>query len=232
MSINLAREGASRAGSDVSYRSRCGCIAVSQANARFLQDLEVAAESRCAHVPPSAPPSGIGNEEVVLSADAWLPVAVVQLTLMEMRLFGRSRAGTSQAWAVYDLLAGTFVTRLDEEPPRDPVVLDGGVIKHRLKLKEPAKKLDDVIAKYDKVTSDDAKAKYRAQLANLGVPDMHTATTGTSSPFLYPVHLAIARQKGGTERIVAVDAFRSRIDDDLSLEMSKSIAWIRESLGF
>jgi hypothetical protein len=174
---------------------------------------------------------GIGKEGVVWSADAWMPVAVVQLTLMEMRVFGRSRAGTSQAWAVYDLLAGTFVTRLDEEPPRDPVVLDGGVIRHRLKLKDPSKRLDDVIAKYDKVTSDDAKAKYRAQLADLGVPDWHTATTGSSSPFLYPVYIAIARQKGGTERILAVDAFRSRIDDDLSLEMSKSISWIRESLG-
>lgn len=174
---------------------------------------------------------GIGKEEVVWTADAWLPVAVVQLTLMEMRLFGKSRAATSQAWAVYDLLAGTFVTRLDDEPPRDPVNLDGGQITPRLKVKDPAKRLDDVIARYDTVTSDDAKAKYRSQLADLGVPDMHTATTGNSSPFLYPVHLAIARQKGGAERVIAVDAFRSRIDADLGLEMSKSISWIRESLG-
>lgn len=111
-----------------------------------------------------------------------------------------------------------------------PVHVDGPLLVPRLKLKDPAKALDDVIARYDKVTSDEAKAKYRKQLANLGVPDYHTATTGGSAPFLYPVHIAIIRQKGGTERIVAVDSFRSRIDADLSLNMSKSISWIRESI--
>ena len=173
---------------------------------------------------------GIGKEEVVWSADAWMPVAVVQLTLLEMQLV-RRQTRTSQAWTVYDLLAGTFVTRLDTEPTPAPVHLDGPVLEPKLKLKDPAKALDDVITRYEKVTSDDAKSKYRKQLANLGVPDYHTATTGGTAPFLYPVHIAIVRQKGGTERVVAVDSFRSRVDADLGLNMSKSISWIRESIA-
>ena len=50
-------------------------------------------------------------------------------------------------------------------------------------------------------------------MVNLGVPDWHVPTTGTPSPFLYPVHLAIA-QKNGTQRVVAIDAYRSRVDAD------------------
>jgi hypothetical protein len=157
-------------------------------------------------------------------------VAVVQLTLLEMQLV-RRQTRTSQAWTVYELLAGTFVTRLDAEPTSEPVCLDGPLLAPKLKLKDPAKALDDVIARYEKVTSDDAKSKYRKQLADLGVPDFHTATTGGTAPFLYPVHVAIVRQKGGTERVVAVDSFRSRVDADLGLNMSKSISWIRESIA-
>ena len=44
------------------------------------------------------------------------------------------------------------------------------------------------------------------------------------------VHLAIA-QKNGTERVVAIDAYRSRVDADLGHELSKAITWVRESLG-
>ena len=172
---------------------------------------------------------GIGKEEVVWSDDAWVPVSVVPLTLMEMGIVRRKTA-TSQKWAVYDLIGGTFVTGLDTEPARTPVELDGGTIKPQLNVVDPRKTLDAIVAKYDKVTSDDAKAKWRGQMANLGVPDWHVPTTGTPSPFLYPVHLAIAR-KNGTERVVAIDAYRSRVDADLAHELSKAITWVRESLG-
>ena len=83
----------------------------------------------------------------------------------------------------------------------------------------------------DQVTSEQAIKKYRGQLAELGVPDWHTATTGTPSPFLYPMFLAIARQKSGSERVVAIDAYRNRVDADLGVELSKQIAWVKESLG-
>jgi hypothetical protein len=173
---------------------------------------------------------GIGKEEVVWSSDVWIPVAVVQLTLLEIQRV-RRQTRTSQAWTVYDLLAGTFVTRLDNEPARTPVHLDGPVLAPKLKLKDPAKTLDDVITRYEKVTSEDAKGRYRQQLANLGVPALHTATTGGTAPFLYPLHVAIVRQKGGTERVIAVDSFRSRVDADLGLSMSRLISWIRESIA-
>jgi hypothetical protein len=35
------------------------------------------------------------------------------------------------------------------------------------------------------------------------------AVAGTSSPFVYPVHVAIARHKSGTERVIVIDAYRS-----------------------
>ncbi len=43
--------------------------------------------------------------------------------------------------------------------------------------------------------------------------------------------LAIARQKSGSERVVAIDAYRNRVDADLGVELSKQIAWVKESLG-
>ena len=58
------------------------------------------------------------------------------------------------------------------------------------------------------------------------MPEMNVPTTGTPSPFLYPVHLAIA-QKNGTERVVAIDAYRSRPDADLGHELSKPRELIR-----
>jgi hypothetical protein len=172
---------------------------------------------------------GIGKEEVVWSGDAWMPVSVLPLALMQMGVFRRKTAAW-QMWAVYDLIGGTFVTGLDDEPARTPVQLDVGTIKPQLKVVEPRKTLDAIVAKYNKVTSDDAKAKYRGQMTNLGVPELNVPTTGTPSPFLYPVHLAIA-QKHGTERVAAIDAYRSRADADLGHELSKAIAWVRESLA-
>ncbi|MDW3214976.1 MAG: hypothetical protein R8G01_13315 [Ilumatobacteraceae bacterium] len=45
-------------------------------------------------------------------------------------------------------------------------------------------------------------------------PSYRSPNLGTSSPFLYPMNLAIAK-KGSTERVVAIDAFRARPDADL-----------------
>ncbi len=173
---------------------------------------------------------GIGRETVVAGGDAWIPVSVVPLTLMEVGILRRKTAAT-QMWAVYDLIGGTFVTGLDAEPERTPVQLDGPRLEPRLKIPEPAKRLDKIVASYRKVTSDDAKAKYRGQMANLGVPDWQVPTTGTPTPFLYPVHLAIAQQKNGSERVIAIDAFRSRVDADLGYELSKIIASVRDKLA-
>lgn len=171
---------------------------------------------------------GIGKEDVVWSGDVWIPVSVVQLTLMELGILKRKTA-TSQMWATYDLIGGTFVTGLDTEAERTVVELDGPRLEPQLKVVDPAKQLDGIVARYGKVTSEDAKAKYRGQMAKLGVPDWQVPTTGTSVPFLYPFHLAIA-QRNGTERVVAIDAYRSRIDEDLGHELSKAIAWVRQSL--
>ncbi len=87
-----------------------------------------------------------------------------------------------------------------------------------------------IVAKYQKVTSDDARAKYRGQMADLGVPDRQVPTTGTSMPFLYPVYLAIAQSKNGSERVIAIDAYRSRADADVGHELSKTITVVRVSL--
>lgn len=171
---------------------------------------------------------GFGKEDVTWSGDAWLPVSVVQMTLMQMGSLRRKTAA-SQMWGVYGLIGGTFVTGLDAEPERTPVQLDADRIQPTLKVTDPAKTLDKIVTTYRKVTSDDAKAKYRGHMANLGVPDWQVPNTGTSTPFLYPVHLAIA-QKGGTERVVAIDAFRSRPDADLGHELTVAIVNVRQSL--
>ncbi len=172
---------------------------------------------------------GFGKEDVTWSGDAWLPVSVVQMTLMQMGSLRRKTAA-SHMWGVYDLIGGTFVTALDTEPERTSVQLDAGQIQPTLKVTDPAKTLDKIVASFRKVTSDDAKAKYRGQMGNLGVPDWQVPNTGTSTPFLYPVHLAIA-QKGSTERVVAIDAFRSRPDADLGHKLTKAIVNVRQSLN-
>lgn len=172
---------------------------------------------------------GIGKQEVVMSADAWIPVAVVPLTLMELGIVRRKTA-TTQQWNVYDLIGGTFVTAVDTEPERHPVPIDGALLPALQQLVEPARALDAVEAKWERVTSDDTKTKYRAQLTKLGVPEWHVPTTGTPAPFLYPLHLAIAKQKA-SERVIAVDSYRSRIDADLGHELSKSIASVRELIA-
>ena len=171
---------------------------------------------------------GIGKEQVAWSGDVWMPVSVVPLTLMAMGIFRRKTA-TSQKWVVYDLIGGTFVTRLDEMPAPTSIRIDGGTIKPQMKVVDPRKTLDAVTAKYSKATTDATREKLRGQMADLGVPDLNVPTTGTPSPFLYPVHLAIA-QKNTTERVIAIDAYRSRVDAGLGHEMSKAITWIRESL--
>lgn len=173
---------------------------------------------------------GIGKEEVVWAGDAWIPVVVLQLTLRKYGPFQR-KAATTPAWGIYDLVGGTFVTRLDSEPERTAVRLDGPKVDQLLKLGEPAKTLEVIIGRWNKASGEATIAKYRAEMSRLGVPEMHTATVGTSSPFLYPVHLAIARAKSGTERVIAIDAYRSRPDADLGLALSRQIAPVRSAIG-
>lgn len=112
---------------------------------------------------------GFGKEDVTWSGDAWLPVSVVQMTLMQMGSLRRKTAA-SHMWGVYDLIGGTFVTALDTEPERTSVQLDAGQIQPAVRVTDPAKTLDKIVTTYRKITSDDAKAKYRGQMANLGVP--------------------------------------------------------------
>lgn len=172
---------------------------------------------------------GIGKEEVTWEGNAWIPVALVQLTLRKYGPFQRKMA-TSQTWAVYDLVGRSFVTRLDEEPDRTPVAMDGPRLEQVLKLTEPGKSLESIIAKWDKATGEATIQKYRHEMDLLGVPAMHTATVGTTTAFLYPVRLAIA-SRNGTERVVVVDCFRGRLDDDLGRACSKQIAGVRSSIG-
>ena len=133
-------------------------------------------------------------------------------------------------WATYDLIGGTFVTGLDDEPERTPVKLDGPRLERLLKVVDPAKSLDKIVASYRKATTDNTIAKWRGQMANLGVPDRQVPTTGTPTPYLYPVHLAIA-EKNGSQRVIAIDAFRMRVDADLGHELSKTIAAVGASLS-
>lgn len=99
-----------------------------------------------------------------------------------------------------------------------------------MKLVEPAKALNKVIAALSKAKSDEAIERQRKRLTKLGIPELHSVTTGTPSPFLYPVHLALAT-RGNTERIIAVDSFRSRIDTDLGVDLTRNIATVRDSLS-
>lgn len=171
---------------------------------------------------------GIGKEEVTWERNAWIPVALTQLTLRKYGPLQR-RMATSQAWAIYDLVGGTFITRLEEEAARTPVAMDGPRLAQLLKLTEPGKALERIIAKWDRATGDVTIQKYRSEMDRLGIPAMHTATVGTSTPFLYPVRLAIA-SRNGTERVVAVDCFRGRLDEDLGRVCSKHIATVRASV--
>jgi hypothetical protein len=172
---------------------------------------------------------GIGKEVIVWQGPAWVPVAVVQLTLRKYGPFQRKMA-TTAGWGVYDLVGGTFITRLDAEPERTPVQLDGPRIDQILKLTEPAKTIEKVISNWVKVTSDAATQRHRSEMDRLGIPEMHTAMVGTSTPFLYPVHLAVARRDAG-ERIVAIDCFRNRHDPDLGRELSKQITAVVSTVG-
>lgn len=171
---------------------------------------------------------GIGRETVVWQGAVWLPASVVLLDLKKMKVLGKT--SMSQAWTVYDLVTGTYLARLDHEPERTPVEMDGPKIVERQKWTEPAKELGKVIEKFNTVKSDDALAKYRGQMKARGVPDFHTATVGEATPFLYPAHLSIARGKNGGERVIAIDAYRSQIDDDLGTALSKAISHVRASL--
>lgn len=172
---------------------------------------------------------GLGKEEVVWAGNVWMPVAIVELNLMKMKLVGRA-THASNVWTAHDLFAGTFVTRLDELPQLGPVPVDGPKIDPRHKMAEPARRLDQIIAKYDRARTDETRNKYRNQLTRHGVPERHTVTTANTSIALYPMHLVLLRRKD-SERVVALDAFRVRVDDDLSLEMSKNLSHIRSSIG-
>ena len=171
---------------------------------------------------------GIGREEIVWQGPVWLPASVVQLDLKKMKVLGK--VSMSQAWTVYDLVGGTYITRFDQEPERLAVDVDGPKIAERLKWTDPAKDLTKIIDKFNSVKSEDALAKYRGQMASRGVPNFHTATVGDATPFLYPAHLAIARSKNGTERVIVLDAHLSRTDDDLCNALSKVISHVKASL--
>lgn len=172
---------------------------------------------------------GIGKEEIVWESNAWIPVALTQLTLRKYGPLQRKMA-TTQAWAVYDLVGGVLVARLDSEPERTPVAMDGPRLEQLLKLTEPGTSLERIIAKWDKATGEATIQKYRTEMDRLGIPAMHTATVGTSTSFLYPVRLAIAR-RNTSERVVVVDCFCRRLDDDLGRVCSKQIAAVRSSVG-
>ncbi|TDT14616.1 restriction endonuclease [Ilumatobacter fluminis] len=171
---------------------------------------------------------GIGREEIVWQGAVWLPASVVQLDLKKMKVLGKT--SMSQAWTVYDLVGGTYITRFDQEPQRLAVDMDGPKIAERLKWTDPAKDLTRIIDKFNSVKSDDAIARYRGQMKAFGVPDFHTATVGEATPFLYPAYLAIARSRNGSERLVVLDAYNNRQDDDLCTGLSRVISHVKASL--
>ncbi len=117
---------------------------------------------------------GLGKETVTVTGNVWLPVAVVPLTLLKAVAM-RRKSATTQMWAVYDLIGGTFLTGLDEEPERTPVAIESPKIAPHLKPNDPVKHLNQVVERFEKATRDDTIKKYRSQLDNLGVPCDATA---------------------------------------------------------
>lgn len=171
---------------------------------------------------------GFGAEQIVWRSAAWLPVAIVQVALSQTEGRLKKVVQTRRVWNMYEMIDGAFVGSFQSSPTLCDIDLMKQSIRPVKKEASFGRTIGEAVANYDRVTTEQARARHAQRLQQLGIPAPYRAVAESASCAFLPIFVALARRKDG-ERVVAVDALNRTVHTRVSSMLSKNVQWLRDS---
>lgn len=174
---------------------------------------------------------GTGREDRVWEQLAWVPFHQLELHLSTVvrEFLRRPTTKVTTAWALYNALDNRhyFSTTESMVPAEIQVPV---AISPKTTAKPIGASLVNTLKKYQEVTRESSKARYRTQLQTLGVPDTVVSLTVEHATIVHlPFWVGLFHRRG-TERLVAINAHTGTVDGSISQALTKSMAFVRAAM--
>jgi hypothetical protein len=175
---------------------------------------------------------GLSREELVWSGLIWLPFYALEIrcSKMEKELFRKAALKATPIWNLYSGLDGSLYVHFADQPhfhqlPAEVLILP------KTKERQIRSELKQAMDKRASVVTASARSRHTATLSAMGIPPLVEHVSIDASREVYePFYIGIL-QRGGKDRIVAIDAYRGHKSDSMSQTLTAHLRYVVESLG-
>ena len=175
---------------------------------------------------------GFGREEEIWAQYVWVPFHLLELHLSTLvkEFLRKPTVKVTPVWAVHNALNNEHFMTLSVAPDTTSQNKDS-VIPVKTKPKAIATEFTTTLKKFQEVTTDSAKARYRGKLLGLGLPDnLQNLSVENVKVVHHPFFAGMFRRRGN-ERLVAVDAVTGKFDPATSQVLTENLSFVNKSVG-
>lgn len=178
--------------------------------------------------------SGVfGKEELVWWQLVWTPFYLFEIRLSETerRLLGKDRLKSRTIMNLYNALSGAF--HLPHEPAATPLgeIAAEHLIPARVRDRTIAADLQKACKRLTELVNQTARQRQAAKIKALGLPLPFTSMSiDATSEVGWPYYLGFLR-RGDRERLVALDAVRGRVSENLTTTLTEHHSHVLDALG-
>jgi hypothetical protein len=167
---------------------------------------------------------GLRRDRLAWTAPAWLPVHELRVALAEPAGRLRPRLRVTRLHALYEAVAGTPLAADAEPLPAVPVTLDAPRLPVRVRPADLEAAVADAVRRRDAAAQPATRDRHAAALDALGLPgEANGIAVEGRRTLLVPVAVGLVA-RGGTERLVVLDAVTGRVDPGLSDALTTRLA--------
>lgn len=175
---------------------------------------------------------GVSREEVVWAHLAWVPFHLVELhySTVVKEFLRKPTTKVTPVWSLYNALDDHHFLTETVQPPCPEVKADV-VIPAKTKAKPLGVSLVTTLKKYQEVTTESAKSRYRQRLSDLGIPDTLVNLAVEKTTTVHVPFFVGLLQRRGTERLIAISANNGKFDAGVSESLTENMAFVRKAVG-
>ena len=172
---------------------------------------------------------GVNREELVWLRPFWLPFLPVRVrhTREEKDRFRRAAPRTRVYLNVYEALGGSLYAQWDRDP--ETVSINEGRVRPKVTAYSIVAEIEETAKRLSEARTPQAYERHDAGLNALGIPTPVSFFELTAEEEVYlPFFLALLRNRTG-ERILAIDANRGEVSEEVGVIAMKHLGHIADS---
>lgn len=175
---------------------------------------------------------GMSREEMIWDHLAWVPFHATELhfSTIVKEFLRKPTTKVTPVWSLYNALDDHHYLTATVYASCSEVQADI-VIPSKTKPKTLQASLVNTLKKYQEVTTEAAKTRYRQRLKELGIPDTLVSLAVEKTMIVHlPFSVGLFRRRG-TERLVAISASNGKFDANITQSLTENMAFVRKAMG-